>query len=90
MKPIKHFIVTAGLILFLVSCAVKGCALVGAPPPEVPQPAPELAWPNPPETPRIRYLRTIATPKDLGIAKSFWRRIWEFVVGSEDERISVP
>jgi DNA-binding beta-propeller fold protein YncE len=36
-------------------------------------------WPKPPDPPRIRYLRSVAGPEDLGVERSFWRRIIDFV-----------
>jgi DNA-binding beta-propeller fold protein YncE len=49
-----------------------------------------LFWPLPPETPRIQYLRSIAAPQDLGIKKSFFRKVAEFFVGQTEERIQQP
>ncbi|MFQ5658297.1 MAG: SMP-30/gluconolactonase/LRE family protein [Candidatus Methylomirabilales bacterium] len=51
---------------------------------------PILIWPAPPENPRIQYVRSIATPEDLGITKSFFRRIAEFIFGKSKERIRQP
>ena len=76
------------LLLALISA--QGCAFLDSAPTQVPQIAPDLVWPPPPEAPRIKFVRAIAVPSDLGISKSFWRKIWEFIVGSEDERIIKP
>jgi DNA-binding beta-propeller fold protein YncE len=47
-----------------------------------------LVWPPPPSQARIRYLGSISEPKDIGRKKGFWRKLWEFVRGDEeDERI---
>lgn len=48
----------------------------------------ELVWPAPPEQPRIRYLGSIHNPEDLGRKKGFWRKVWDFVRG-EDENEDV-
>ncbi len=40
-----------------------------------------LVWPEPPERPRIRFLRAIASPADLGIRPSFWERLGELIAG---------
>jgi streptogramin lyase len=80
----------AAMLMFLVPFYTQGCTLLQATPPELPQYIPDLVWPDPPETPRIRYVKSLATPMDLGITKSMWRRIWEFIVGSEEEKIVKP
>lgn len=51
----------------------------------------ELVWPAPPEQPRIRYLGSIHNPEDLGRKKGFWRKVWDFVRGEdEDESVARP
>lgn len=40
-----------------------------------------LVWPEPPEKPRIRFLRAVASPADLGIRPSFWERLGEILAG---------
>ncbi len=53
--------------------------------------APELVWPAPPLQPRIRYLGSIASPEDMGRKKGFWRKVWDFIRGDEDdERVNRP
>lgn len=53
--------------------------------------AEELVWPAPPEPPRIRYLGSIHNPDDLGRKKDFWRKVWDFVRGEdEDEDVARP
>lgn len=51
----------------------------------------ELVWPAPPEQPRIRYLGSIHNPEDIGRKKDFWRKVWDFVRGEdEDEDVARP
>ncbi|MFA5241204.1 MAG: 6-bladed beta-propeller [Sulfuricella sp.] len=53
--------------------------------------APELVWPAPPLQPRIRFLGSISSPEDFGRKKGFWRKVWEFIRGDEDdERVNRP
>lgn len=52
--------------------------------------ADNLVWPPPPEKPRIQFLKTIDKPADLGIKKSFFKKIWEFVAGDEPEGMARP
>jgi len=52
--------------------------------------AENLVWPPPPEKPRIQFMKTIIKPADLGIKKSFFKKIWEFVAGDEPESMVRP
>jgi sugar lactone lactonase YvrE len=90
MKPGMRFANIAGFVLLFACLWIEGCTLLVGATPEVPEPAIDLVWPNPPESPRIRYLRAVATPKDLGITKSIWRKIWEFIAGEVEEKIAKP
>ncbi len=48
-------------------------------------------WPLPPDQPRIRFIETVITPKDLGITKGFFAKLWSFIVGEDTaDRILVP
>lgn len=48
-------------------------------------------WPLPPDEPKISYVMTIETPRNVGVKKSIFKRIVEFVVGKEPEpRIQRP
>lgn len=48
-------------------------------------------WPLPPEKPRVRHLKTIITPHDLGVKKGFFARLWEFIAGEDTvDRIQSP
>ncbi len=54
-------------------------------------PAPDLVWPSPPQPPRIRYLGSVSNPEDVGRQKGFWRKVWDFIIGEEeDERVARP
>lgn len=44
-----------------------------------------LVWPQAPHRPRIRFVRAVARPADLGIRPSFWQRVGEFFTGKEEE-----
>lgn len=52
--------------------------------------AENLVWPPPPEKPRIQFIKTIIKPEDIGIKKSFLRKVWEFVAGDEPEGMARP
>ncbi len=63
---------TLGLLLILLGAA-GGCA--------TPQRPVDMVWPLAPETPRIRYLGSVSSLKDLG--RSGWGRMKEFMFGAE-------
>ena len=73
------------LFLLASACATSPTVIT-----ELSRAEPALSWPLPPEDPKIQYLRSIATPADLGITKSFFRKVFEFFVGQTDERIQQP
>jgi DNA-binding beta-propeller fold protein YncE len=52
--------------------------------------ADNLVWPPPPEKPRIQFMKTIIKPADIGIKKSFLKKLWEFVAGDEPEGMIRP
>ncbi len=45
---------------------------------------PSLVWPEPPERPRIRLAKVVASPADLGIQPSFWERLGEVLTGKPE------
>lgn len=51
---------------------------------------PDLVWPAPPEAPRIAFLGEFATPADVGVSKSTWSRIRDFVAGSLPDTLVQP
>jgi len=67
-------------VLLLTSCASQP-QLATEPPP---------VWPAPPEAPRVAYVRAFSQPEHLGITKSFFTKVYEFVVGSSDLRLIRP
>jgi len=73
--------------VLLVLASIVACGTMGPVPLDRPDPEIFLVWPDPPEPARIRYLRSISAPQDMGIEKSFFRKAWEFIVGEGDERI---
>jgi DNA-binding beta-propeller fold protein YncE len=54
------------------------------------EPAPELTWPAPPARPRIRFVRIVSGPADLGIPPSFWDRVGGFLAGRDPETFVRP
>lgn len=69
MARVIAILLGAGLALW------SGCA------PQIVEPPVELVWPNPPETPRIRYVRTLSRVSEFGSTGS---RAWlESLFGEE-------
>ena len=68
-------------VLLLTACASQ---------PQVANTEPPPVWPAPPETPRIAFVRAFSQPEDLGISKSFFTKVYEFVVGSSRLRLIRP
>jgi DNA-binding beta-propeller fold protein YncE len=67
----------------LISGAVIGCSQ--APRPAVP--APDVFWPRPPDTPRVRFLYEFSGLEDLGVRESWPRRVGRFLTGSQPVRV---
>lgn len=54
-------------------------------------PTMELVWPSPPDAARIRYLRSVSSPRDLGVSRSLFGRMSDFVIGGDDDlRVHQP
>ena len=47
-------------------------------------------WPQPPEEPRIRYVRSVGAPQDWGVTKSWLQRLVDRVAGKAAERFVRP
>lgn len=40
-----------------------------------------LFWPNPPDPPKITYLKSLSEPKDIGVNQSWFKRVLRFIFG---------
>lgn len=78
------------LVLAAWVLALASCATPPVEPPESQVPATGLAWPSPPAPAQIVYVRAISSPADLGLTKSFFVRLFEFVFGEEQQRLIRP
>ena len=47
---------------------------------------PPRVWPALPDEPRVRFVRSIASPVDLGHSPSIWKRVGRFFTGETGER----
>ncbi len=77
--------------LLLVAVLASGCLPAGSPQPTEDQGAPAgLVWPEAPARARIRFIRAVARPADLGARPSFWERVGEVVLGKHEEWLIRP
>jgi sugar lactone lactonase YvrE len=53
---------------------------------EVPARNSGLVWPSPPQTPRIQYIRSIYSPSDIGVKKSWLKKAIDTIFGKEELR----
>jgi sugar lactone lactonase YvrE len=47
-------------------------------------------WPPPPATARIAFEQSFSTPEELGIEKSFWQWLGDFVFGADESHMVRP
>jgi DNA-binding beta-propeller fold protein YncE len=88
MSQHKPALIFTGLALMLAlltpACtSVPQVALTSAP-------NTNLVWPSAPAQPSVAFVRSISSPKDLAIKKSFLTRVAEFVFGEEQEELVRP
>jgi sugar lactone lactonase YvrE len=72
------------VIWFLLIGLLGGCSEVKREPGLTSPTAPSLVWPDPPERPRIRFLKTVSSPTDLAIRPSLWERVGELLAGKAE------
>ncbi len=69
-------------LLLLLSCANSAERL---------KPAPvNLIWPPPPEVPRIQFVSSVSAPRDLGIRKSIFRKMFDYLIGRQSSAMVSP
>jgi len=49
-----------------------------------------IIWPKAPEKARIKFVKQISSPEDLGLHKSFARKLRDALVGGDDRRMTRP
>jgi len=75
------------LVLAVTGMLLGGCATQHD---SAPAARPERIWPEPPATPRIRYLNSVYSAEDFGIGKSFWQQLGDFISGPSSTRLVRP
>ncbi len=72
------------VIWFSLIGLLTACSEFRKEPALTPPAGPSLVWPDSPERPRIQFLKTIASPADLGIRPSVWERLGELIAGKAE------
>lgn len=81
-----------GALALMLSLLCVGCvgAREAAPRQVTFTPSEPLVWPKPPAQPRIRFLRSIAGPQDIGLRKSLLQTLGEAIFGRSEEWMVRP
>lgn len=51
---------------------------------------PKLVWPSPPDEAKIEFVASVMSSKDLEIKKSFFSKVYDFVLGEEEKLLVAP
>jgi DNA-binding beta-propeller fold protein YncE len=80
------------LLLVVGGLWLTGCTTPGPQAAAGPSPAASLVWPAPPDPPRIAWVQNFTRPSDLGIRRSAFGRMANWVTGSQkgDEQLLRP
>ena len=77
-------------ILLILVLAVAACAPATVRDEKTSDPVPEIVWPAPPQTPRIRLLYSFSEPGDIGIKPGPFKRFVQFFAGKERQGMLRP
>lgn len=89
MKGKLHRLLTRLIILLPLLILSSTCASIGAKQ-TVPEIYPSLVWPGEPAKPRIAFQQLVRGAKDLGIEKSTFNKIVEFLLGARELHLVKP
>ncbi|MFQ5455242.1 MAG: 6-bladed beta-propeller [Nitrospirota bacterium] len=78
MKKRLLFKKTSSIFILILLFLFTSCATAELPPKK------NIVWPLPPEPPKISYVRSLREPKDIGKKKTFFKKVVEFIFGSEE------
>ena len=76
--------------LLILGILITACASVNQAPIKERKSARDIVWPLPPETPRIRFVKSFSDPEDFQIGQSFSESIRNFFAGAEDRSMVRP
>ena len=80
----------ARLILIISVMLIAACAPATVRDGSTSDPSPEIVWPAPPQTPRIRLLYSFSEPGDIGIKPGALKRFVQFLAGKERQGMLRP
>jgi DNA-binding beta-propeller fold protein YncE len=84
----RRGLAAAAILLLVIGCVDVGLAYYGEA--SASESGPEIVWPAAPETPRVRFVRSITSPEDLKLKKSsVLKKLFRKVVGLEDGSTSL-
>ena len=75
---------------FLVAVLMNACATTASNPKAEENEKINIVWPAPPEKARIKFVNQFSTPKDLGLKKSFSRKVQSALFGDDDRQMNRP
>ena len=76
--------------LLLGAAMLLGAGCASTPETDKAAAAVQQVWPEPPAEPRLVYVRAFSRPADLGIRKSFFEKLGEFLFCTSDARLIRP
>jgi DNA-binding beta-propeller fold protein YncE len=76
--------------ILLLVLWVSACATTAPEPPVSPAETTRIAWPAAPEPSRIEYVTQFSSAGDLGLRKSFSRKMRDLLAGGDDRRMTRP
>lgn len=78
-------IITFTALSLTIFLGLYGCA---APAPKPLAESIDMVWPAGAEIPRVRFLKSISKPEDFPITQSALKRIWNYIVGKDEDSLS--
>lgn len=78
------------LAFALAALLAAGCSPIAVPQPDVADTHQPLVWPEAPEPPRIRFVRSLTRPEDLGIRRSVLQRLADLLLGASEVTLVRP
>ncbi len=76
------------LLIGLLAALLTSCASTQDTPRQTAAEA--LVWPQPPDPPRIKFLYAFQEPKDLGLSRSVFKRLWGLIAGKRQWKMARP
>ena len=91
--PVLRFLarsVASTLAGIAIALVLTSCATPPTDTTDASSPTPNLVWPEPPEKPRVQFVRSVGKPEDLGFSKNIFTRVFEAIFGGPQEQLVRP